>query len=91
MIPHNLSWGNLSPRRLSTSLLFDGGNDDRKQDATLYLQRGLAYLQLPDLQQALADLNRTIEVDPQLAEGYLFRGIVNTGLGQHEKARADVA
>ena len=42
-----------------------------------------------DLDAALADCNRAIELDPENKEYYSERAVVYTARGEHEKANAD--
>ena len=42
-----------------------------------FSKRGVAKMQLGDVQAALTDYNRAIEVNPKVAENYYTRGIIN--------------
>jgi len=53
--------------------------------------RGQAYLTLKRYDQALADLNRAIELDPDDAEAIGSRGQACRLLGREEEALADFA
>ncbi len=57
--------------------------------ATDYNNRGVTYDNLKQAEQALADYNRAIELDPQSAKAYLNRGTTYSDLGQAEQALAD--
>lgn len=55
-----------------------------------YFNRGSSYDRAGDLDKALADFNKVIEIKPRFARGYLMRGMVHDGLGATGKAIADI-
>lgn len=42
-----------------------------------------------DYDKAIADCSKAIELDPKLAEAYVYRGVVFCEKGDHDKAIAD--
>jgi tetratricopeptide (TPR) repeat protein len=58
--------------------------------SSIYIQRAVAYAQLGNAQNAIADLNRAIETQPTNAEAYLIRGSFYVELKEKEKAIADL-
>ena len=58
--------------------------------ADLLSSRGLAYLQVGELQQGLDDFNRALEIDPEYAEGYDRRGYAYFLLGDYERSKQDL-
>ena len=50
------------------------------------LNRGLAYERLQEFDDALADYSRAIEIVPQFARAFHYRGHVHAALGQYERA-----
>jgi serine/threonine protein kinase/Flp pilus assembly protein TadD len=57
--------------------------------ASLYLNRGVAYLRQHQAREAEADFTRALELRPELAEGYLHRGKARRELGRDHEALAD--
>ena len=57
--------------------------------AIAYYNRGLVPYDLGDLQVALADFDRAIELDPLLATAYYARGLVHDQVGNVQAAAAD--
>jgi tetratricopeptide (TPR) repeat protein len=43
-------------------------------DKTVYIARGVVYQDMGNHQLAIKDFNRSIEIDPELSEGYYRRG-----------------
>ena len=63
----------------------------RDQDTYIgYYNRADAYERAGELDKALADLNKVIEIKPTFARGYLARGLVQDDLGATSKALADL-
>jgi class 3 adenylate cyclase/tetratricopeptide (TPR) repeat protein len=72
------------------------------EDATTLLQiekqptpyllssRGLAYLQIGELQQGLDDINQALEIDPEYAAGYDRRAYAYFLLGDYERSEKDL-
>ncbi|MCS6959701.1 MAG: tetratricopeptide repeat protein [Pseudanabaenaceae cyanobacterium SKYGB_i_bin29] len=57
--------------------------------ANLFFDRGTWLLGQNDLQGAITDLNRAIEIDPRAVDAYLNRGIAYERLRQWDKAIGD--
>lgn len=55
----------------------------------VYFYRGYAYLQKGDSERGLADLDRTIELHPKLAEAYVNRMTIYLAKGDYSRALAD--
>jgi len=58
-------------------------------DATAYLVRGILDGQKHDLDGAIADATRAIEIDPKLVEAYVLRGAAKEDKGDLEAAISD--
>ncbi|MCX5666913.1 MAG: tetratricopeptide repeat protein [Candidatus Omnitrophica bacterium] len=54
-----------------------------------YLKRGLTYYGKDNLDQAIADLSRAINANPELTEAYLYRGLTYIKKNEPDKAIAD--
>jgi len=63
----------------------------RQRYVTQYAQRAFAYQRMGQLEPAIADYDRAIEMEPEINQAqYLFhRGMCFAGLGQFERAVAD--
>lgn len=59
------------------------------RDATAFFNRGSAYLSKGDLDRAIPDYTRVIEVDPAYSPAYYHRGIAYARRGQFDQAIAD--
>ena len=55
----------------------------------VYLHKALAFSQMGEYDQAIADLSKAIELKTDYAYAYLNRGIIYQKLGEKEKAKAD--
>jgi tetratricopeptide (TPR) repeat protein len=64
-------------------------NSESSRDAIFYNNRGLAYKKQGELDKAIADYNKAIELDPQLAVAYYNRGKDYEDQGELDKAIAD--
>lgn len=58
--------------------------------STAYTYRGAAYLDKGQVDQALADLDKAIELQPSLALAYFARGVAYYYVGDYEQAIADL-
>jgi tetratricopeptide (TPR) repeat protein len=63
-----------------------------EERATPYLlsSRGLAYLQIGELERGLDDINRALEIDPEYAAGYDRRAYAYFLLGNYERSKQDL-
>ena len=59
-------------------------------DAQSHYQRGLGFLESGELDQAVADFARALELNPQIPGAYLNRAWAYTLLGRDREARADI-
>lgn len=50
---------------------------------------GVAYGCLDNYQQAILDFNRTIELNPEYAEAYYYRGNAYNRIGEYQQAIKD--
>jgi len=57
--------------------------------ALLWFERGSAYVQAGDLEDAAKDFTQAINADPNYADAYCSRGLVLGRLGKHEQAIGD--
>ncbi len=55
----------------------------------IYGLRGLCYLKLGKIPQAMAEANKTLKLEPNCHSGYLCRGLCYKKLGELEKATKD--
>jgi tetratricopeptide (TPR) repeat protein len=68
-----------------------GPKQDQAPSAEYYLARGMQYGQSGNLQSAVADLSKAIELEPSYAEAYNNRGIAYAMLGRMDSSYADFA
>jgi class 3 adenylate cyclase/tetratricopeptide (TPR) repeat protein len=63
-----------------------------EEHPTPYLlsSRGLAYLEIGDLERGLDDINRALEIDPEYAAGYDRRAYAYFLLGDYERSKQDL-
>ena len=71
-------------RALAVSIQLDPTN------ARAYLNRGMAYERMNNLQQAIEDYSRAIELSPQDAKVYYIRGALLWRLEKESEAIADM-
>ena len=62
-----------------------------KERAETYYNRGLAHSKKGELELAIADYTKAIELKPDFAEAYYNRGGAFLRLGEQERAEADLA
>ncbi len=55
----------------------------------IYCNRGIAYYDLGNHQQAISDFNRAIEINPESTDTYYNLGLVYAKLGDHQQAISD--
>ena len=55
----------------------------------MFLNRGLAYYNKKDYDQAIADYTETIRLDPKYAEAFYWRGIAYDEKKDYDQAVAD--
>jgi tetratricopeptide (TPR) repeat protein len=61
------------------------------RDATAFFNRGSAYLGRDDLDRAIADYARVIQIDPAYSPAYYYRGIAYERREQYNAAIADLS
>lgn len=63
--------------------------NNRESLAIAYYNRGVTHQRLDNLEQAIQDFSKTIELNPQNFESYLNRGVTKYNLGFRQAALAD--
>jgi len=63
--------------------------DDEPVTAEDYSNRGLTYFEIGEYEQAIADYDQAIALDPEFAIAYLNRGLTYFEIGEYEQALAD--
>lgn len=66
-----------------------GAGADSAKTATAYINRGKAYYLKGQLELAIADYTKAIELNPQDAEAHGYRGDAYLEKGQHDQAIRD--
>jgi tetratricopeptide (TPR) repeat protein len=69
--------------------VFTGCILKRPDHAHAYWCRGTCYYKLGQLEKAVADFSRAVEIDSTLEEAWSFRGEVYSSMDRHDKAIAD--
>ena len=59
-------------------------------NARAYLDRGMAYERMGNIEQAIVDYGRAIELLPEDAKAYYIRGLIFRRLGKHPEAKEDL-
>jgi len=72
-----------------TRIIDTGATIDPKNLASAYNLRGMCHDAKNDMQEALADYSKALEIDPKLAEAYGNRAMVYMKLGEVDKAKED--
>ena len=72
------------------SPLISAAIDMKPNDPVLYYKRGLLYVFAKKPRLALADLNRTLNLDPQNIPARNNRAIIFAKLGKYKKAWKDI-
>jgi Tfp pilus assembly protein PilF len=62
---------------------------DEPKDAKLYIDRGIAYEEKAQFDQAVDDFTKALEIDPKSADAYYHRGIGYVKKGQYRWAIDD--
>jgi tetratricopeptide (TPR) repeat protein len=71
------------------SNLIQSGKEGPAKLAEAYRSRGIAYSKRREYDQAIADYDKAIELDPKNAKAYYQRGYVYDIKGEHDRAMAD--
>jgi len=71
------------------TLVMESGTLPLAQFPEAYCNRGRAFYETGDLDRALTDFMRAIELRPEYAEAYHNRGMVHRKMGQDAEAVAD--
>jgi Tfp pilus assembly protein PilF len=69
--------------------VIQGGQETGSELASVYTHRGMGYGALTRFDEAIADFNQAITIDPALAYAYLGRAIVYQTRGLNAQAIAD--
>lgn len=62
---------------------------NKSRDAKFYNNRGAAYGEKGQFDQAISDLNKAIEINPRYNKAYNNRGVVYRRKGQYDRAISD--
>jgi tetratricopeptide (TPR) repeat protein len=71
------------------SNLIQSGKEGPAKLAEAYRSRGIAYAKRREYDQAIADYDKAIDLDPKNAKAYYQRGYVYDIEGKHDRAMAD--
>ena len=71
------------------SNLIQSGKETPAKLAGAYSSRGVAYAKRREYDQAIADYDKAIDLDPKNAKAYYQRGYVYDIKGEHDRAMAD--
>jgi tetratricopeptide (TPR) repeat protein len=63
---------------------------DEPKDAKFYIDRGIAYGEKGQYDQAIADFNKALEIDPKSAGAYYNRGIAYYFKKEYDKSWKDI-
>ena len=74
---------------VSKSNAFTQLSTSQTETAITYFHRGVEKAELGDYEEAIADLDVAIALDPQYSEAYYLRGVAKYQLGNYEAAIAD--
>jgi tetratricopeptide (TPR) repeat protein len=71
---------------------YNGAIEHSKKDTYAYMhnRRGFCYMQLDMIDEAIADLDKTIEIDPEYAPAYYVRGFIYKNEGEKRRAKRDM-
>ena len=69
--------------------LIQSGKEGPAKLAEAYSSRGIAYAKRREYDQAIADYDKAIDLDPKYAKAYYQRGYVYDIKGEHDRAMAD--
>jgi tetratricopeptide (TPR) repeat protein len=72
------------------SVIIQNSNVTVKRLAEAHFKRGSAYLRIGKLDQAIADLDAAIRLQPDYMEAYLSRSQSHSKRGEHDKATVDI-
>ena len=64
-------------------------NPDMEAIDEVYCHRAQVYYDMRDYDKAIADLDKSIELDNEYSEAYLFRGLCFKAINKPVEARAD--
>ena len=60
-----------------------------QSNAKIFYSRGIAFAQLDQLSNAVLDFNRTIQLEPTIADAYAIRGLMWSQLGDYRMGKTD--
>jgi serine/threonine protein kinase/Tfp pilus assembly protein PilF len=67
-----------------------GNTEKSRNDWQSWFSRGLIHYQFRELEKAIADLSRAIEINPEDSAPWQVRGFAHRAMGQHDKAIEDL-
>ncbi|MBV8925571.1 MAG: DnaJ domain-containing protein [Bradyrhizobium sp.] len=91
MVPIAVATVPITPEPESTTATIGPPLAIMPPDARTFRERGISAYRTGDLDQAMADLDRAIQLDPKFSAAYVDRGILLYRLQKFERAFADIA
>jgi tetratricopeptide (TPR) repeat protein len=66
-------------------------SEKHTQEAVTYYQRGVAYYEKGNPDEAISNFNKAIEIDPNTTDAYGFRGVIFREKGNFDQAILDIS
>jgi len=77
------------PARTALKIIEDGNKQKIKSKTVIHIFRGVAHHEKGQWDEAIADYNKAIEINPKYPEAYSNRGVAYDNKGQYDKAISD--